>query len=216
VKHDLKKTLSKGKNTFGSIGQKLRRAERRTLVAWIRYAQKNRQSLWLPFVLFAILFLDGFLMFIPSMLLLVAATTISPQRWTLFAFIFSVAVAGNNAVTYLVGRHLPVETIMDVISFFNLEYLWASAQSALQRHGSMATFVGALMGLPTQMITALIGLADAGAARAHPQAHSTFLSALSLSFTGHFVKAFILAGLTRFGWVKLEKKFQKTAPELTS
>jgi membrane protein DedA with SNARE-associated domain len=216
VKPDLKQTISRGKNTFGSIGQKLRRAERRTLVAWIRYAQKNRQSLWLPFVLFAILFLDGFLMFIPSMLLLVAATTISPQRWVLFAVIFAVSVAGNNAVTYFVGRHLPMGTIMDVIAFFNLEYLWASAQSALQRHGSMATFVGALMGLPTQMITALIGLADAGAIRADAHANSTFLSSLSLSFCGHFIKAFALAGLTRFGWVKLEKKFQKTAPEFNS
>ncbi len=216
VKQDLKQTLAKGKNTFGSVGQKLRRAERRTLVAWIRYAQKNRQSFWLPFVLFAILFLDGFLMFIPSMLLLVAATTISPQRWVSFAIIFAVAVAGNNAVTYFVGRHLPLSTIMDVIAFFNLEYLWASAQSALQRHGSMATFVGALMGLPTQMITALIGLADAGAIRADSQAQSTYLSALSLSFCGHFIKAFALAGLTRFGWVKLEKRFQKTVPELSS
>jgi hypothetical protein len=80
----------------------------------------------------------------------------------------------------------------------------------------MATFVGALMGLPTQMITALIGLADAGAIRADAHANSTFLSSLSLSFCGHFIKAFALAGLTRFGWVKLEKKFQKTAPEFNS
>jgi len=208
VNHERKVSESRAKKTFGSIGQKLRRAERRILVAWIRYAQKNRHSLWLPFVLFGILFLDGFLIVIPSMLLLVAATTISPQRWALFAFIFAVAVAGNNALTYLVGRHLPLESIMSVVDFFNLNMMWESAQAALHRHGSLATFFGALIGLPTQMITALIGLADAGVMRDDSLAKSTFWQALSFSLCGHFIKAFALAGLTRFGWVRLERKFQ--------
>ena len=210
MKEGIKSSVSRGRRTFGSIGQKLRRAERRTLVAWIRYAQKNRNSLWLPFVLFSVLFMDGFLVFIPSMLLLVAATTISPQRWALFALIFAVAVAGNNSLTYFVGRHLPLQTILEVVSFLNMDYMWESAQAALQKHGSMATFIGALMGLPTQMITALIGLADAGSKVEGIATQSTFWSAISLSFSGHFIKAFILAGLTRFGWVRLEKKFQST------
>ncbi len=181
-----------------------RRLERKTIVAWIRFARRHQDSRRLPFALFALIFLDGFVVFIPSVVLAVASTTISPRRWYVFALVFALASTANNAVTYWLGKSLPLETIMSGISMFHLEILWQSAQSALQKYGSYATIFGAIIGLPTQLITALIGISDVGVIREGP---SPFLSAIGFAALGHTIKGSIVTGITRIGWIKIKKRF---------
>jgi len=202
-----------------SWAAKFTRMERKVLVWWIRYAQDHRYSKNLPIVLFLLLFMDAFVMVIPSMLLLIGATMISPQRWWLFGILFGVATACNNAVTYQIGRMVPPEVILHFLSYFefgvvDMTELWNSARAALKSYGPFATFVGAIMSLPTQFITALIGIADARSQEME-FISSSFWPAILYAFLGHTVKSFVVAGLTRFGWVKLEKKFAKDAPKLS-
>jgi hypothetical protein len=140
---------------------------------------------------------------------------ISPKRWALFALIFGLATAANNATTYAVGRMISVNEITTFLSHFgfgvvSMEALWHSAQEALQHYGPYATFLGALGFLPTQFITALIGAADAQqSASAILPVSSTFWPAILLSFAGHCVKSFVIAALARLGWMNLEKRLDQ-------
>jgi membrane protein YqaA with SNARE-associated domain len=195
---------------------KLKRAERRVMVGWIRFAQKHRESQILPFALFALLFMDGFLVVIPSMICLVAAVMISPQRWILFAFIFALATAANNSATYVLGRVIPQETLFAFVDSVGLEPLWDSARVAIKHYGSYATLIGALFGLPTQLITMLIGIADTNTLRKGLEFTSSFASAILFAGLGHGIKAFVVSALTRYGWVKLEKKFVSENKDLVN
>lgn len=144
-------------------------------------------------------------MLIPSTLFLMAAVTISPKRWKLFAFLFPVAATLNNTVTYILGRIFPHEAFLSFITAVGLDGFWGEAVDAVHKYGSWATFIGTLVGLPTQMITALIGLADASSSTDHAGRASIVL-ALSLVFLGQSIKCSIIASLVRFGWLKFEKK----------
>jgi len=186
---------------------RLKRAERKTLVWWIKFARVHRYSVRLPIILFLVLFLDGFLIFIPSTLCLMVAVTISPQRWWIYGLIFAAAATSNNSVTYAIGRSVSPEAIVEFFSYIHLTDLWFSARAALEDYGAYATFVGAIIGLPTQLITALIGTADAKSLVDNPDGLTQFGRALSFAFAGHGLKALLIAGLTRYGWLKLEKKF---------
>jgi membrane protein YqaA with SNARE-associated domain len=162
-------------------------------------------------VLFFALFMDGFVMIIPSTLCLIVSVTISPERWILFGGLFATASALNNTVTYYIGRFFPQNTILEVIDFFNMQHFWEIATEALQKYGSFAGFWGAIIGLPTQMMTALIGLADAKKLAEDPSMSSHVIQAIIFVFLGHGLKSLVVAGLARFGWIKLEKKFGKEA-----
>ena len=192
---------------FSKILHRLGRAEKRIIVFWIRFSRKHRDSHRLPFFLFAILFLDGFTMVIPSLFCMMASVTISPRRWILFGTIFAAAATSNNLATYILGRCLPTESIVNIIEYFQMEAFWQMAERALHDYGSYATFIGAIIGLPTQMILMLIGIADAQLLQADPSATASFYKAIIFAFLGHSLKGYALAALTRYGWVKLEKKF---------
>lgn len=186
---------------------RLSRFERKVLVAWIRFARRHRTSNRLPIVLFFILFLDGFLIVIPSSVCVVAAITISPARWFLFGTIFAVGGTLNCTVTYFIGRLIPAESILATISYFHLDHLWQSAQQALHQHGPFAAFIGALIGLPTQMITMILGIADEQALKGSPDATTVFLQAIAFVLLGNAIKAYAISFLARFGWLRLEKKY---------
>ncbi len=194
----------RAKTFTGSV----KRIERRLLVKWIRFAQAHRESNILPLALFMILFLDGFVIFIPSALCLIAATMISPHRWILFGILFAVATTSNCVALYFVGRIVPIDQVIALFAHFNIEWMWDSATEALRHYGPYATFVGAIIGLPTQLIMALIGAADASAL-SEGQIGNQFVLATSLTFSGQIIKSMTFAGLTRFGWVRLEKRFGK-------
>lgn len=185
--------------------------EKKVLRWWMAFARRHRESSVLPVVLLGLLYLDAFVMVIPSTFILIGATMISPKRWWLFAIIFGLATAANNATTYALGRMLSTEEITRFISHFDfgvvdMQSLWGSAQEALKHYGPFATFLGALGFLPTQFITALIGAADAQSATNLIPMSSTFWPAILLSWAGHSVKSFVIAALARFGWMNLEKR----------
>ncbi|MDB5038343.1 MAG: hypothetical protein JWQ35_1871, partial [Bacteriovoracaceae bacterium] len=54
--------------------------------------------------------------------------------------------------------------------------------------------------------------ADTHILRNDPTVSSTFLTAALFSLLGHAIKGFLIAGLTRFGWVKLEEKIISENP----
>ncbi len=191
----------------------LKRGERRVLVWWIRFAQKHRDSSRLPIVLFLVLFMDGFTIIVPSTLCLIAATTISPQRWHWFAAIFATAATSNNAVMYFVGQSVPSDFIVRTVEFFHLTTMWASAQTAMYDYGPWATFMGAIIGLPTQMIMAIMGMNDAHLRAMDATMLTSFVPGVTLALLAHSMKAFGIAALARFGWVRLEKKFGNTTSE---
>jgi membrane protein YqaA with SNARE-associated domain len=139
----------------------LKRTERKVLIAWIRFAKKHRQSSRLPALLFLLLFMDGFVMVIPSLVCLVAAVTISPSRWLLFGSLATIAATLNNISTYFLGRVLPSGTLEHLVNYVGLSSMWNEAQLSIHKYGPFSSFVGALLGLPTQMITALVGISDA-------------------------------------------------------
>lgn len=198
------------KEFWSRISRELRRAERRVLVGWVRFAKQHRHSNRLPFVLFLLMFIDGFVLIIPSMLIMVAATTISPKRWWFFSFIFVVAVTLNNLLTYYIGRSIPVDQIIYWLKFASVEELWFSAKEAIQSYGKYATFLGALIGLPTQVITMIVGAADRQVGVLGAPIHTSMEAALGYGALGHALKIFVLCGLVRYGWVRLERKIEKT------
>ncbi len=180
--------------------------ERRIFVSWLRFTRRHRHSHRLPFFLFLLFFLDGFVMVVPSTLCMVACVTISPARWFLFAILFPIGATLNNATTYLLGTLIPQKSLMSVIEFFHLQAFWEEAMKAVHQYGNWAGFVGAIMGLPTQMITAIIGLADVQV-NAHAAIRElSIFSALACVFLGHFLKSTLVAFFVVKGWSKIEVK----------
>jgi len=193
------------------LAMAFKRVERRFLVSWIRFSHLHHDSHVLPFVLFFVLFIDGFVVVVPSTFCLIVAITISPERWALFGFLFAFASAANNTVTYIVGRLLPTEKILSIIEYFNMQHMWQIATEWLQDYGPLATFLGAIISLPTQMMTALIGIADSNNLSQDNFVSSSIIQAIIFVFIGHGLKSILIAALTRYGWIKLEKRFGKEA-----
>ena len=188
---------------------RIRHGEKKILIAWIRFARAHRESRRLPVILTLLLFLDAFIIIIPSLLLTCAAITITPRRWMLFIGCFVFAVMANNLVTYEIGRVLPASDIHYIVNFLGAQNLWESAEGAIRSYGKFATFFGALAGLPTQLITMMIGIADAQAIYLNRFEHHSILAAILFCGAGHGIKMFLIGGLVRFGWVKLERQVVK-------
>lgn len=188
----------------------IRHSEKKILVGWIRFARAHRDSNKLPFFLFILLFLDAFMIVIPSMVLTAAAVTITPRRWKLFAFCFIGATVLNNFFTYFLGRHVPVAELFNFMSWVGIESLWEAAEDAIRNYGKYATLIGGLIGLPTQLITMIIGVADSQAVFLGKEIKASIGPALFFAGLGHGLKIFCLCGLVRYGWVKLEKKFESS------
>lgn len=194
------------KNIFKRLGRAITRIEKRVLIAWIRFAKRHRESNRLPVALFILFFLDGFVMVVPSTLVLAAAVTITPRRWILFFIFFAAAATMNNAITYYLGRSFPPHLIEATIVQLHLVSLWESAKSAFHSYGPWASFVGAIIGLPTQLVAAALGIADAKLVAENSDFTGNFARAMFLTFSGHGLKAACIAAIVRFGWVKLERK----------
>lgn len=186
----------------------LKELERRVALKWIGFSSRHRRSAVLPIALFALLFVDGLVMVIPSNICLIAAVTISPARWLLFGTLASIAVAGNNALTYLIGRLIPDKVMHMAVEFIGMEGSWDRAQQAITEYGPVATFLGVFANLPTQIMTAIIGIGDAGGNRTGASISSEFLEIIGLVFAACILKYFVIAALTRFGWIKLERRFE--------
>lgn len=201
------------RSVLASIWRGLQRAERRVLVAWIRYAKKNRESNILPLLLFSLLFIDAFVLVIPSMVLVAVSITIQPRRWVFFSFLFVLAVVANNSTTYWMGRLLPPDLIFSWVQTIQADFLWQQAVEAIAEYGKYATLIGGVMPLPTQLVTMLMGMADAQRlhmADLHLLANAPKANlgeALIFGAIGHGVKILVFSAVVRFGWVKLEKKF---------
>jgi membrane protein DedA with SNARE-associated domain len=189
------------------ISHKLQRLSLKILVWWIRFGHRHQNSHRLPVFLFFFLILDGFLVVIPSILLVIASITISPRRWKLFGLLFTFAATINNIMAYALGRILSPDTIVSLIEKFHFEEAWHSAERALHDYGAYAAFLGALVGLPTQLVMILIGIADAQMLLTGDFSSSSFLQSILFAFLGHLIKGVTIAALTRFGWLKLEKKY---------
>jgi hypothetical protein len=184
----------------------MKRFQKRSIVAWVRFARRHRESNILPVVLFLVLFIDGFIVMLPSMIFTGVAVTISPRRWWLFAVIFVTAAALNNYAVYWVGMLLPAEMIWSFIEGMGLESVYESAEKALGSYGPWAALVGAAISLPTQMITLLVGMADAQSTLAGREAGVAIGRVLFLATTGHLIKMLVFCSVIRYGWVRLEAK----------
>jgi len=197
----------------------LRRREKIILVAYVRYARAHRESNRLPFVLFLLLFLDAFLLVIPSMALTATAVTITPKRWKLFSSIFVLAVLLNNLATYSLGKLLPAKLIVSTIHYLDglwflnwlgIIDLWQNALQAVTKYGAFATFIGGLSSLPTQVITMIIGMAETQSKfLGLTEKHSITIALVGLVL-GQGIKIFIFSAVIRFGWLKIEKKVVET------
>jgi membrane protein DedA with SNARE-associated domain len=208
----LKMSMTTFRSRFSKFITKLKRKEKKLLLAWIRFSRDHRDSSRLPLVFFILLFVDGFVMIVPSIVCLIAAVTITPKKWSLFAGLAVVASILNNVVIYFIARMVPVNLILHVITTFKLDLLWIKAKEYLAAYGSFSTFMTSMLGLPTQMVTALIGMTDAEIFKGHfAQTSTLFIHAAFFAFLGSSLKLFCVAGAVRFGWVKLEKKFGKEA-----
>lgn len=181
----------------------------------MRYARRHRESNRLPLILFGLLFLDAFVIVIPSMLLVAGAITITPRRWALFCSLFILAVLCNNTTTYFLGLHLPQKVIVSAVDFMNLRILWESALQGIIDYGKYVTFVGGFLPLPTQLVTMIIGMAEAQSIQlGRHVARPSIIEALLFAGLGHGIKIFIFGWLVRSGWVKLEKRVATKEPEL--
>jgi len=189
---------------------KKRSLEQRILVRWIRFARRHRSSEKLPFYLAGFVFLDAFVLFVPSTLLTALAVTISPKRWLTFVFSFCLAIFLANFTFYLVGRVLPPEQLLEFIQFLKLESLWDSAADAVRNYGAYATFIGSLLGLPTQYVMALIGISDSQALFLGDLERPSVIAALTLLFLGHLIKIGLFCLLVQKGWMKIERKYSQT------
>lgn len=195
--------------------RRLRHAEKKVLLHYVRYARKHRDSHRLPIALFVLLFFDAFLVVIPSMLLTAAAITITPRKWKLFASIFVIAALANHYVMYLLGKTLPQHWILQVIDHMGMSTLWSSALQAVLDYGRYATLVGGLFPLPTQLITLSIGMAESQTLQLGIVERPSIGLALFFAVIGHSIKIFIFAALVRYGWVKLERKVAPKAEAIS-
>jgi len=187
----------------------LRRLQRQALIAWARFARRHRESHWLPIGLFAFLYLDGFLIVLPSMIALIVSVTISPKRWALFATIFVVAFLLNHLTLYVLGRTLPMSLLLQGVEFMGLRAVWNSALEAVADYGKYATFIGAFFSMPTQVIALMMGMADANAKFLNGDLQKASIeSALLFAGVGHGIKAYGVALIVRYGWTKFEKKVE--------
>lgn len=199
---------------WAKFNRKLKHAEKKILVGWMRFAKKHRDSEKLPIYLFLLLFLDAFVLVIPSMLLCAAAVTISPRRWFFFGFLFVSATVCNNSVAYFIGRILPAAHLQALFEFLHLDFALELARDAILDYGKYATLIGGLASLPTQVIMALIGLANSQAELASTVevAHRIpFWVAICFVAIGHAIKIWVFCGLIRYGWVKLERRITAKA-----
>lgn len=137
------------------------------------------------------------------------SVTLSPFRWPIFAVIYIIASTLNNVMMYVLGRLLSASLILELIQFLHMEMLWEKAQEALHAYGPFATFIGSLVGLPTQMMAALIGIADKHQFISDGTVSTTGLKALAFVFLGQTLKAFVVSGFIRFGWLKVERRLEK-------
>ncbi len=185
----------------------VKKTERRVLEWWMDFAHRHQHSHILPFALFLVVFSDAFIVIIPSTLCLIMAVTISPRRWLLFVFCFAVAATLNNVATYLIGRSLPAHEIHEWIISLHIRETYESAKEALQTYGPSAAFLGALIGLPTQMILGVLGMNDSQLGFQGWAVSAAFLKAILYVFCGHLLKTMFFGAVTRYGWLKLEKKF---------
>lgn len=185
-----------------------KKIERNVLASWIKFSRRHRKSNRLPVFFGILIFFDGFVMVIPGTLCMIACITISPRRWWLFGLLFPAAAFANNAVTYFLGRIVPHEFFLKIVDTFGIEAFWQSAVNAIRDYGPWATFLGAIFSLPTQMITALIGLADSQAVMVEGARPSIGL-ALILVFFGHLVKTSIISYMTYIGRMKIESALVK-------
>ena len=148
-------------------------------------------------------------MVIPSMVLTAAAVTITPRRWWLFAITFTAATACNNYVTYWMGRLVPDQQILNFVMYVGIEDLWFAAETAIREYGKFANLPGGLLGLPTQLVTMIIGIADSQAMFMNDGIKASIGPAIFYGVIGHGIKMFVICGLVRYGWVKLERKYDK-------
>lgn len=206
--------MSKRRRRPRDLAAILKRGERRVLVEWIRFARRHRNSHWLPLGLFGLLFVDAFVLVIPSLLCVAAAITISPKRWIYFCLLFGFATVCNNTVTYYVGRMLPAATIVEFFQSNSLMVMWEAAEGAIRDYDYYATFFGAILSLPTQVMTLIIGMTDASVLRNNPEATSNLARVMLFVFMGHSIKVFALGAVFRYGWVKLERKVSSEEPSL--
>ena len=184
-------------------------AEKKVLIGYIRYARAHRESNRLPVILFGLLFIDAFVMVIPSMLLTAAAVTITPRRWKLFAGLFVLAVMANNTVTYFMGKLLPNEMILKVVDQMGATPLWESALNAILEYGKFATFIGGFLPMPTQLVTMILGMAENQSLQLGHSQPPSIVVALAFAALGHGIKIYLFAALVRYGWVKIEQKVEK-------
>jgi len=213
--------LSQGKARRRSFAlfRWLRRREKMILVAYVRYARAHRESNRLPFILFVLLFLDAFMIVIPSMALTATAVTIAPKRWKLFSSIFILAVLLNNLVTYGLGKLVPAKIIVKSIHYLDglwflhwlgIVDLWQSALQAVTKYGAFATLIGGITSLPTQIVTMIIGMAETqNRYLGLHEKHSIAIALVGLVI-GQGTKIFIFSAVIRFGWLKIEKKVVET------
>lgn len=211
----MKKKIRRPRIKTNRVLAGMKRIERLVLVWWIRFARKHRNSHLLPLGLFGLLFLDAFVIVIPSLLCLAAAITISPKRWWFFALLFGFATVCNNSVTYWFGRMMPADVIVEFFHSGSFKILWETAEQAIRDYGYFATFFGALLSLPTQVMTLIMGMTDASVLRADPTLESSFFRILVFVFLGHTIKVMIFSAVIRYGWVKLEKKIAREDPRIS-
>lgn len=189
-----------------SVRFAFKRLQKRFIVAWVRFARKHRESNILPVGLFIILFIDGFVVMFPSMIITGAAVTISPHRWWLFALIFVTAYTVTNVLIYQLGMILPAEFILHAIEVLNLQTVYESAEHALLDYGPWAAFLGAAISLPVQMITLMVGMTDGQAVLAGREISASATKLITLAGLGHLVKMVVYCSIIRYGWQKLEAK----------
>jgi membrane protein YqaA with SNARE-associated domain len=191
---------------WARFNRALKHTEKKILVGWMRFAKKHRDSQKLPVFLFLLLFLDAFVLVIPSMLLCAAAVTISPRRWIFFGALFVAATVCNNSVAYYMGRILPAAELNMLFEFLHLDFAWQLAHEAILDYGKYATLIGGIASLPTQLIMALIGLANSQVEIGGTGVNIPFGVAIAFVALGHGIKIWTFCGLIRYGWVKLERR----------
>jgi len=185
---------------------RLERTRQKSVMVWVNFAERRRDSYWLPVGLFFLLMIHGFFPVIPAFLCIMAAVSINRKRWLLFGVVSAMGETANNAITYFLGRALSETFLFYFINRFHWHKLWVVADRAISSHGTSAAFFGAVLGLPNPIITALIGLADAENLRSGIPLEHSWIEIIAMVLSGYLIRNITIGGLTRFGWLHYEKK----------
>lgn len=163
--------------------------------------QKYRERPWYLPLMAALVFVDVFIIVIPSEILLVKTVMLKPKRWILSATTFISASAAGAALLAFFARHFGEAWLQSVLGerIFETPF-WNQTLEILEKYGWWGLAFIAFSPLPQQPAVALFGLA-----------HRSIGEVFTAVWLGRAIKYYLFAYLASHSPKLVDKYLKKFA-----